>query len=96
MDTEQLARLIDAAIGDELRAQRQHLKLSRAALEKLSGVSASTIQRVEEGRRSPDSQQLVKLTAALGTTMREFVNRALKDIEGAHDPEKPSPTSQPG
>ncbi|MEV6555926.1 helix-turn-helix transcriptional regulator [Nocardia sp. NPDC051756] len=96
MDTEELGRRIDKAIGEELRAHRQKQKLSRAALSDLSGISASTIQRVEEGQRSPDAQQLTKLTAALGLSLRDFVNSALRDIEGASGPEKPSPTSQRG
>lgn len=95
MDTDELARRIDAAIGDELRAQRNKRKLSRAALAKLSGVSEKTIQRVEEGERSPDTQQLAKLTAALRMTMTSFVELALRDIEGVSPPPA-APTSLPG
>lgn len=95
MDTEELAALIDAAIGVELRAQRQRLKYSRATLHQMSGVSDKTIQRIEEGERSPDVKQLVKLTAALGMTVADFVALALRDVENL-DPEAPAPTSQPG
>lgn len=95
MDTEELAAAIDAAIGVELRAQRQRRKYSRATLAEMSGVSDKTIQRFEEGERSPDVQQLVKLTAALEMTVLDFVGLALRDVENLN-PEAPAPTSQPG
>lgn len=81
MDDDGFAQSVDKAIGDELRTQREAKRMSRADLEALSGVSAKSIQRFEEGQRSPITRQLVALTRALGVPTREFVARALKDLE---------------
>ncbi|MFG1794256.1 helix-turn-helix domain-containing protein [Nocardia sp. NPDC049149] len=97
MDTEALALAIDRAIGAELLAQRHRNKLTRLELRELSGVAEKTIQRFEDGQRSPDVQQLVKLASALNLSVLDFVKLALRDIEGV-DPqqEESKPTSQPG
>lgn len=82
MDMDEVARRVDRAIGNELLYQREKREFSRATLHKLSGVAPKTIQRFEEGKRSPDQRQLFALTRALGLTMREFIERALKDVDG--------------
>lgn len=84
MDMEDIARLVDRAIGNELLHQREKRGISRATLTKLSGVAPKTIQRFEEGKRSPDQRQLFALTHALGLSMREFVELALKDVDGVN------------
>jgi transcriptional regulator with XRE-family HTH domain len=81
MDTQALAQAIDVAIGNELRSQRLARELSREKLAKASGISAKSIQRFEEAKRSPDTKQMAALTAALGTSLRAFLERALKDID---------------
>ncbi|RJO76799.1 XRE family transcriptional regulator [Nocardia panacis] len=44
-------------------------------------MGVSTIQRFENGERSPDMPQLHALCAALRIPMRELVARALRDVE---------------
>lgn len=84
MDTDSLAEAIDHAIGRELRAQRGRHKFSRDALQAQSGISAKTIQRIEDGDRSPDLRQLTALCAAFGISVKEFVATALKDVDVRH------------
>lgn len=81
MDTEELAQLIDEAIGNELRAQRDARGLSREKLAASSGVSAKSIQRFEEAKRSPNTKQMAALTAALDMGLKKFLELALKDID---------------
>jgi len=81
MDTQGLAQSIDVAIGNELRAQRLGRELSREQLATDSGISAKSIQRFEEAKRSPNTKQMAALTTALGTSLRAFLERALKDID---------------
>lgn len=81
MDFKELGTALNVAIGDELRALRAKRRLSRKELAARVGMGISTIQRFENGERSPDMQQLYQLCQALDTTVREFVNSALTDIE---------------
>ncbi|MFC3963522.1 helix-turn-helix domain-containing protein [Nocardia jiangsuensis] len=72
---------INRAVGNELRAARARRALTRQQLAELTGLAVSTIQRFENGDRSPDMQQLHALCQALEIPMREFVALAMKDIE---------------
>ena len=81
MGIEELGTAVNVAVGDELRALRAKRRLSRQALASSTGLGISTIQRFENGERSPDMQQLYLLCQALDVPVREFVALALKDIE---------------
>lgn len=81
MDSSELGAQINIAVGNELRALRAQRRLSRHALAGLAEIGVSTIQRFENGERSPDVQQLYTLCQALGITVREFIGRALTEIE---------------
>lgn len=82
MDAGDMRDAINKAVGDELRGLRARKNLSRPELAKLTGISRPTIQRFEIGERSPDMQQLARLLSVLGISMREFVDRALRDVDG--------------
>jgi transcriptional regulator with XRE-family HTH domain len=82
MDTEGLEKAINAAVGAELRGLRAKRGMSRPELSALSGLGYSTIQRIENGDRSPDLQQLARLARALKVPVHEFVTSALKDVDG--------------
>ncbi|WP_433598202.1 helix-turn-helix domain-containing protein [Nocardia sp. CA-135953] len=81
MGAKQTATAINRAVGDELRASRARRDLTRQQLAELTGLAVSTIQRFENGERSPDMQQLHALCDALDISMREFVTLALEGVE---------------
>jgi transcriptional regulator with XRE-family HTH domain len=81
MDHEAIAVAIDEAVAAELRSLRGRHKLSRAKLAELSGVAAKTIQRFENGERSPDMVQLTLLSRAFGISPRAFIDSALADVD---------------
>lgn len=81
MDTNDLGTAVNVAVGNELRAWRAKRRLSRQALGALAGIGVSTIQRFENGERSPDMQQLYALCQAMDITVHEFVSLALTDVE---------------
>ncbi|NKR80253.1 helix-turn-helix domain-containing protein [Rhodococcus hoagii] len=58
-------------IGDEVRVARARRKVSRAALADLTGLSAKTIQRIENGERPADVSQMAIICEAL----EESINR---------------------
>lgn len=71
---------IDGLIGAELRAYRAKRKYTRRELAELSGVSETTIERLESGRRSASVGQLHALCKALDVDVRELVNRAVAEL----------------
>ncbi|NBJ13596.1 helix-turn-helix domain-containing protein [Microvirga arsenatis] len=55
----------DVNFGQQIFNRRKELKLSLRELSRLSGIAASTISRVENGRFSPTLDNAVRLAAAL-------------------------------
>ena len=82
MEADTLGAAINAAVGAELRGLRAKRGLTRPELHKITGLGISTIQRFENGERSPDLQQLAVLLRALDTPMKVFVANALRDVAG--------------
>ncbi|MGX6508246.1 helix-turn-helix domain-containing protein [Rhodococcus sp. SJ-2] len=66
-------------MGAELRAARARRDLSRNQLAEMSGVSASTIVRVEGGERSLDILQLIDLCTALRIDPGDILRAAQSD-----------------
>jgi DNA-binding NarL/FixJ family response regulator len=60
---------------DSLRRIREQVALSQLGLANLSGVSASTINRLELGRRKARPQTLKKLAEALNVSVEELQNK---------------------
>lgn len=60
--------------GEELKKRREAAGLSRDALAQLSGVSAMSIRRYENGEREPRLDAVTKLAAALDCTIFDFVD----------------------
>ncbi len=81
MGLNETAAEINRAVGNELRASRARKHLSRQQLADRTGLGLSTIQRFENGERSPDMNQLFALCEALEIPMRDFVALATKGIE---------------
>lgn len=82
MDTHALTEQINAAIGAELRGLRAKRGVSRPELSKRAGLGVSTLQRIENGERSPELQQLARILRALDMPMRDFIDSALRDVDG--------------
>ena len=63
---------LEADVGALLRELRTARGLSLRALAEASGVTASGLSQIENGRNSPSVSTLKKILAALGTTLGEF------------------------
>src|SRR5205823_7348466 len=62
-----------ATVGPRLRALRQRRDITLAALSRLTGISVSTLSRLESGDRRPNLELLLPLAKAHGVTLDELV-----------------------
>jgi transcriptional regulator with XRE-family HTH domain len=65
-----------ARIGARLKAARLERDLTLAALAAATGISPSTISRLESGKRQPNLELLIPLSATLEVTIDELVSDA--------------------
>ncbi|MER5836712.1 helix-turn-helix domain-containing protein [Rhodococcus erythropolis] len=77
MDIEQLNRMI----GDEIRAARARMNLSREALATKTGLSSKTIQRLENGERPADMAQMGAICEVFGEQIPELLGRAIARLD---------------
>ncbi|WP_382309910.1 helix-turn-helix domain-containing protein [Herbiconiux sp. UC225_62] len=68
-----------ARIGARLKGARLDRDLTLAALAATTGISSSTISRLESGKRQPNLELLIPLSAALEVTIDELVSDAVPD-----------------
>lgn len=61
------------AVGARLRALRQRRALTLADLSAATGISVSTLSRLESGQRRPNLELLLPLARALGVPLDELV-----------------------
>jgi transcriptional regulator with XRE-family HTH domain len=66
-----------ARIGARLKAARLERELTLSALAAATGISASTISRLEGGKRQPNLELLIPLSATLEVTIDELVSDAV-------------------
>ncbi|PZT98535.1 MAG: XRE family transcriptional regulator [Gordonia sp. (in: high G+C Gram-positive bacteria)] len=66
-------RTLDA-VGPRLKQLRQHRDLTLIDLAGETGISASTLSRLEAGLRRPTLEQLLPLARAYGVTLDELVD----------------------
>jgi len=69
-----VAREISKALGVRLRTLRKAEGLTMVELAQRSGVNIATISRIERGRRPGPLRVYLKLAAALGLRLAEFVD----------------------
>ncbi|WP_433655641.1 helix-turn-helix domain-containing protein [Nocardia sp. CA-128927] len=62
------------AVGPRLRALRRERQTTLAALSAATGISVSTLSRLESGGRRPTLEQLLPLARAHGVTLDELVD----------------------
>jgi transcriptional regulator with XRE-family HTH domain len=63
-----------AAVGQRLRSLRQDRQTTLAALARTTGISVSTLSRLESGERRPTLELLLPLARAYGVTLDELVD----------------------
>jgi transcriptional regulator with XRE-family HTH domain len=68
-------------LGPRLRGFRQQAELTLAELAEVSGISPSTLSRLESGRRRPGLEHLLALAHVYGVPLEELLGP-----EAAHDP----------
>lgn len=66
-------RTLDA-VGPRLKHLRQRREITLTALAEETGISVSTLSRLEAGLRRPTLEQLLPLARAYGTTLDELVD----------------------
>lgn len=64
------------AVAATLRAERARLDVTMDELARRSGLSKSTIVRMEKGARSPDVEQLSALVGVYGITISQLFAEA--------------------
>ena len=72
MDDSDLDRAL-ATVGPRLRALRQERDTTLAGLSRETGISVSTLSRLESGDRRPTLELLLPLAKAHGVTLDELV-----------------------
>ena len=67
---------LSAAFAEQMRAERGALGISKPALAKRTGISHSTIKRLEANEREMNTDHLDRICRAFGISITEFVTRA--------------------
>lgn len=65
-----------AAMGPRLRAAREHYGATLAGVSCATGISASTLSRIETGRRKPTLEVLLHLSKEYGVSLDELAGTA--------------------
>ena len=77
-----------SAVGPRLRALRRQRDITLAALAEATGISVSTLSRLESGQRRPTLELLLPLARAYGVP--------LDDLVGAPPHRRPARPPAPG
>lgn len=80
-DPSETAAEVLAGAGSALRGHRRRLGLSLTQVSRSTGISVSTLSRLETGERTPGLNHLVTLASVYGTGLDELVGARL-----SHDP----------
>jgi|SRR5699024_8982591 len=73
--------LLREVVGRLLRCERHRQGRTLAQLAAASGVSMQHLSDVERGRKDPSSEILAAIAGALGLTVLDLVQRAVRDAE---------------
>jgi transcriptional regulator with XRE-family HTH domain len=73
-------------LGELVKRQRQRTKLSLREVATTTGVSASTLSRVENGVGTPDSATLARLAQWLGVPLERLMSGSLLSHSEATEP----------
>lgn len=78
-----------AAMGPRLRAVRERRGDTLTHVSRATGISLSTLSRVENGRRKPNLELLLHLAKAYGTSLDELAGTTPAPVERPHNPPPP-------
>lgn len=67
-------------IAQKIRKYRKEQNMSQDELAEKSGINVSTIKKYETGYRNPKPDQLLKISAALGVSINEFMDFEISTI----------------
>lgn len=68
-----------ALIGPRLKSWRKKRSMTLVELSETTGISSSTLSRLESGKRAPNLELLVPIARALGLGLDDLVPRAAPD-----------------
>lgn len=75
-----------AELGEYVKRQREKLKMSLREVATVTGVSASTLSRVENGVGTPDSATLARLAQWLGIPLERLMSGSLMSANESVEP----------
>jgi transcriptional regulator with XRE-family HTH domain len=84
-DEPNAAKLFLAALADRIRDWREALEVSRETVAKRSGLSVSTIRRIEAGTGDPKITTLWALAKAMEAELYEIVDVSGEELGIAAD-----------
>jgi transcriptional regulator with XRE-family HTH domain len=70
-------------LGQAVRRKREQLGLSLRAAAKKTGVSASTLSRIENGTGKPDADHIARLSAWLNVPLQRMMGGPVPEGQGA-------------
>src|SRR5919197_4327113 len=73
------------SLGERIRQERISRGVSLRALAAEVGVSASMISQIENGKSQPSVSTLYAITSALGISIQEVFDSALRDADADAD-----------
>ena len=68
-------KILELAIGREVRANRRQQNITVADLAQMTGISIGMVSKIENGNTSPSLSTLQTLSNALGVTLTSFFRR---------------------
>ncbi|MES9509179.1 helix-turn-helix transcriptional regulator [Streptomyces sp. NPDC000609] len=86
---------VPAVMGARLRARREASGHTLTEVSRASGIALSTLSRVENGRRRPNLELLLRLAKVYGATLDELVGTVPAEVEKPHRPPHRPPRRRP-
>ena len=77
-------KILELAIGREVRAHRRQQNITVAELAQLTGISIGMVSKIENGNTSPSLSTLQTLSNALGVTLTAFFRRFEESRSAIH------------
>ena len=77
-------KILELAIGREVRANRRQQNITVADLAQLTGISIGMVSKIENGNTSPSLSTLQTLSNALGVTLTSFFRRFEESRSAIH------------
>ena len=77
-------KILELAIGREVRAHRRQQNITVAELAQLTGISIGMVSKIENGNTSPSLSTLQTLSNTLGVTLTSFFRRFEESRSAIH------------